>query len=282
MKQDHPQAAAGSRTPVFAALALAAAMVALPAAAAAQVSPAPTEKDWLALSKLPDWSGVWVPNIADQFAQRRTNVPPWTPAVAPQIDFQEKEFAAGRPFLILKGCLPQGMPSLMLITHNALEFLMTPGRVTILGESDGNRLRRIYTDGRKHPDDPDLTLHGHSIGHWEGDTLVVDTVGIMPEAWIATDEAIGNPNNGDMHIVERIHQTGPDRLVDEMEITAPKVLTRPWKTTRIFNRERDHKFDIVEGECVQGNFTSGKDKYGNAVLNEIPVAADGSVVPRNQ
>jgi hypothetical protein len=240
----------------------------------------PTTKDWQALAKLPDWSGIWTPDVTDQIKTFRTAQPPWTPEVAKQIAFLEKERAEGRPFLILKGCLPHGMPSLMLITHNALEFLFTPGRVTVLGESDGNRLRRIYTDGRSHPDDPDLTFHGHSIGHWQGDTLVVDTIGVMPEAWIATDEAVGIPNNGEMHIVERIRLTGPDTLSDELLITAPKVLARPWKTTRLYYRQRAKKFDIIEGVCAQGNFTSGTDQYGNAVLNPVEVSDDGSVVPR--
>ena len=93
----------------------------------------------------------------------------------------------------------------------------TPGRVTLLGESDGNRLRRIYTDGRPHPDDPDPTFHGHSIGHWEGNTLVVDTVGIIPQAFIAISEAAAVPNNGDMHIIEHIHLADKDILHDDLE-----------------------------------------------------------------
>jgi len=109
----------------------------------------------------------------------------------------------------------------MLITHNAFELLVTPGRITLLGEVDGNRMRRIYLDGRPHPEDPDLTLHGHSIGSWEGDTLVVDTTAIAPQAFIATSEAAGIPNDGDMHIVERIHLAKPNVLADEMAITAP-------------------------------------------------------------
>ncbi len=136
------------------------------------------------------------------------------------------------------GCLPYGMPALMLIPHNAMEILFTPGRVTILGESDGNRLRRIYTDGRSHPDDPDLTFSGHSIGHWEGQALVVDTVGVLPQSWVAISEAVGNPNDGDMHIVERIHLDGPGVLLDELTITAPKIFTAPWKTTRRWYRQR--------------------------------------------
>lgn len=62
------------------------------------------------------------------------------------------------------------------------------------------------------------------------------------------------PNNGDMHIIERIHLAGPHVLHDDLEIIAPKVLTKPWKTTRIFLRQRARKFEIVEGVCIQGSF----------------------------
>ena len=108
----------------------------------------PTAPQWADLAKLPDWSGVWMPLIRDQEAQVRTNPPPWTPKVSAQIVQMFAEEKAGHPRPLFVECLPEGMPSWMLITHNALEFLFTPGRVTVLGESDGNRLRRIYTDGR--------------------------------------------------------------------------------------------------------------------------------------
>ncbi|MGA7327663.1 MAG: hypothetical protein WBX25_25015, partial [Rhodomicrobium sp.] len=173
------------------------------------INPPPTAKDWADLAKLPDWSGVWNPKITDQDAQVKTNMPPWKPEIAAKIQYQLAEEKAGRPPPIVVNCLPEAMPAWMLISHNALEFLFTPGRVTILGESDGNRLRRIYTDGRGHPDDGELTFHGHSIGHWEGDTLVVETVNIKPETMFAVSEAAGVPNNGDMRIVERIHLAAP-------------------------------------------------------------------------
>jgi hypothetical protein len=247
-----------------------------------EINPSPTREDWLALAKLPDFSGVWTPDVSDQNRQLETNPTPWTPEVGRQVAHLIAENEAGRPFLVLKGCLPHGMPSWMLISHNAFEILLTPGRVTMLGESDGNRMRRIYTDGRGHPADPDLTLFGHSIGHWEGDTLVVDTVGIAPESWIAVFESYGAPNNGDMHIVERFRLSKPDLLEDQLTITAPKVLTKPWTTTRLYHRQRARKYDIVEGECVQGNFKEGLDEHGNSIFVAIPTTADGSVAPRVQ
>jgi hypothetical protein len=182
----------------------------------------------------------------------------------------QAEERAGKPRGLFVNCLPEGMPSWMLISHNALEILYSPGRVTLLGESDGNRLRRIYTDGRGHPADPDPSFHGDSIGHWEGDTLVVDTVGVLPQTLLAVSESVGVPNNGDLHVIERLHLAGPDTLHDDLEIGAPHVLSRPWKTTRIYYRQRARKYEIAEGECLQGMFTNGTDKDGNAVFVPVP------------
>jgi hypothetical protein len=234
-------------------------------------NPPPTAKDWADLAKLPDWSGTWNPSLRVQNEEITKHPTPWTPKAAEEIARIVADVKAGRPHDLFVNCLPQGMPSWMLITHNAIEFLFTPGRVTILGESDGNKLRRIYTDGRSHPDDPDLTFHGDSIGKWEGDnTLVVDTIGILPQAYIAIAEDVGIPNNGDMHIVERFHLASPDILQDDMEITAPHVLTSTWKTSRIYYRQRARKFDIIEGACLQGSFTSSVDQKGNAVFVPLP------------
>jgi hypothetical protein len=244
------------------------------------VNHAPRPSDWGALAKLPDWSGVWTPFISDQNKRITTDPVPWQPKVAEQIAAMEAEEKAGRPRGLFIDCLPEGMPTWMLITHNALEFLFTPGRVTILGEMDGNRLRRIYTDGRGHPEDPDPTFHGHSIGHWEGNTLVVDTVGVLPQSYLAVSEAVGIPNNGDLHVIERLHLVEADVLHDDLQIIAPHVLTAPWKTTRIYFRQRARKYDIVEGECLQGNYAQRQDGHGNAVFVPIP-HEDGNPVPQS-
>ena len=244
------------------------------------INAAPTLRDWQALAKLPDFGGVWTPVISDQVAQERTNPPPWNPKVAKQIEHMYAEEKAGRPFPIIDHCFPTAMPSYMLITHNAFELLVTPGRVTLLGEGDGNRLRRIYTDGRPHPADPDPSFHGHSIGHWEGNALVVDTVAVLPQAYLAVNEAVGVPNNGDMHIVEHFHLLNPDTLADDLEITANKLLSKTWKTTRKYYRQRSQKYDIVEGVCEQGSYTEAVDKDGNSIFapikfhNGVPVGSD--------
>jgi hypothetical protein len=230
-----------------------------------------------AFAEPPDLSGVWVPDVRDQKRQEAGNIPPWKPEILPQVQHLIDEEKAGRPFLVLSHCLPHGMPSWMLMTHNAFELLTTPGRITLLGEVDGNRMRRIYMDGRPHPEDPDLTLHGHSIGHWEGDVLVVDTIGIVPQAYVAVSEAVGIPNDGDMHVVERFHLAKPNVLHDDLEITAPKILTEPWKTTRIFLRFPERHYEITEGECQQEELVPGKDAFGNDIFVPHPQNPDGSV-----
>jgi hypothetical protein len=242
------------------------------------INPPPTAQDYADLAKLPDWSGVWNPKITDQDQQARTNPPPWNEKVAKEVEKMWAEEKAGRPKLIFYGCLPEAHPSWMLVTHNAMEILFTPGRVTMLGESDGNRLRRIYTDGRAHPDTPDPTFHGHSIGRWEGDTLVVDTVDILPQAPLAISEAVGVPNDGDMRVTERIYLAEKDILHVELEITAPKILTKPWKTTRIFFRQRARKFDIVEGVCQQGEYREAKDENGHHIFVPIEKTEWGNLV----
>ncbi len=233
------------------------------------MDPPATLADYEALARLPDLGGTWTPDIPDQVRQETQNSPPWTPQVEKQIKHLIAEEDAGRPFPIIDHCFPTGMPSYMLITHNAFELLVTPGRITLLGEGDGNRLRRIYTDGRPHPPDPDPSFHGHSIGHWEGDTLVVDTVAVFPQSYLAISESVGVPNNGDMHIVEHLHLDGSNTLLDDLEITAPKVLTKTWKTTRKYYRTRRQRFEIVEGVCTQGYFTDAVDKNGNAIFKPV-------------
>ena len=248
------------------------------AAEPSSVNPAPTAKDWQAISALPDWSGVWTPDITDQFRQMATNPPPWNADAARKVAALKAQEAGGDPKGLFIDCLPEAMPSWMLISHNAFEALFTPGRVTLLGESDSNRLRRIYTDGRGHSADPDPSFHGESVGHWEKDVLVVDTIGVLPQTYLAISEAVGLPNNGDLHVVERIHLKGPDTLVDELEITAPHILTAPWKTTRIYYRQRARKYEIVEGVCLQGSFKAGVNADGDAIFKPRRVE-NGNVLP---
>jgi hypothetical protein len=247
----------------------------------AQINPAPTARDWADLGTLPDWSGAWLPDQKHPNYAFGSLPPLWTSAAAAYIAEQQALDKAGTPDNLYINCLPEGMPSFIVMTRNASEFLFTPGRVTILNEFDGNRQRRIYTDGRSHPEDPDLTFNGHSIGRWEGDVLIVDTVAILPQTFLPIGQSVGIPNNGDVHIVERIHLAEPDRLEDDLEIDAPKVLAAPWKITKSFVRSRKRSDDIVEASCRQGDFVAAVDGRGNHVFIPTPKEAGGARLPAN-
>jgi hypothetical protein len=109
----------------------------------------------------------------------------------------------------------------------------------------------------------------------------VDTVAILPETYLAVSESVGVPNNGDLRVIERIHLSAQDKdvLEDDIEIIAPNVLTAPWKTTRKYFRQRARKYEIVEGVCLQGYFSSTKDAHGNSVFAPIPQTEGGNPEP---
>jgi hypothetical protein len=110
-----------------------------------------------------------------------------------------------------------------------------------------NATRRIYTDGRGHPSGDDLwpTYMGHSVGHWEGDTLVVDTVGMFPGAYDMT----GAPYSDKIHMVERIRLIGPDKLENVMTIDDSVMLTRPFTVRRTYTRVPLAKDAIIGSYC---------------------------------
>jgi hypothetical protein len=143
--------------------------------------PAPTAAEWSALAKLPDFNGVW--EIGGGGGGRGRGGGgrggPSGPQLTPAAE-------AARKALLAKGaednqtanCLPPGMPGIMGQPY-PMEFLLTPGKVTIVIEAY-QQVRHIYTDGRALPADPDPKFHGTSVGRWEGDTLVVETAGFSP------------------------------------------------------------------------------------------------------
>ncbi len=258
------------------------------AADAPVINRVPTRADWAAIADQPDLSGVWAPGPLDKYVPGGPEAPQWLPAVARQVDHLKALDAAGQPQNIYINCLPEGLPSSVTQNLNSVEFLVTPGRVTVLGEFDGNRLRRIWTDGRPHPADPDPSFSGHSIGHWEetgpgkAKSLIVDTIGFLPEVFIPLSQGVGFPNNGGMHIEERITLTGPDTLRQDIVVHAPKVLAVPWHASRTYTRHRERSYDLAESSCRQGDFIESVDAQGNAVFAPLPKDPGGATVPRDQ
>ncbi len=125
--------------------------------------------------------------------------------------------------------------------ESTMEFLLTPGRVTIT--TDHGMIRRIYTDGRPVPKDPFPTLTGLSTGRWEGDTLLVETIGLSPKTMIA-----GAPLGNGFKVNERIYLDGGGALHIDGTITAPEALTGPYQFTQTYARLQDRNY--VMGQFV--------------------------------
>jgi hypothetical protein len=94
-----------------------------------------------------------------------------------------------------------------------------------------HQVRRIYTDGRKHLEGAPLTFMGDSIGKWDGDTLVVETVGLNDLTWL---DGLGHPHSDALRIVERIKRFDHDTLVIDFLFDDPKAYTKPWTGRKIY------------------------------------------------
>lgn len=148
-------------------------------------------------------------------------------------------------------CLPQGMPSMMGGGGPfPMEILVSPGQVTIIQEAY-NQVRRIYL-GKPQAALEDLEpgFFGRSVGRWEGDALVVDTIGIKESV-----EFRNVPHTLRMRITERIELTEPDTLVDTVTIEDTEVLTEPWEIA--FTYSRLPGYEIMEYICEDNREFAG-------------------------
>jgi hypothetical protein len=243
-------------------------------------------------AKLPDWSGQWenvgaTPSPDGGFYEPLEQVlkelewsPPSKPEVQAAVDkmvaSQRKAMDAMRKGVDPGGAVTAcsfGYPALMIESPLMFEILPTPKETALIFSS--REIRHVYTDGREHPGKDDLwpTAWGDSVGHWEGDTLVIDTVavksafpgreGIAVNAFGGIEEmqtvALLSP---DAHFVERIRMPDKDHLEDRITIVDPKNLTAPWNLRRTYQRVTHiHRmvYEDCEGEernpIVDGKFT---------------------------
>ncbi|HXQ25172.1 MAG TPA: hypothetical protein VN822_02080 [Candidatus Acidoferrales bacterium] len=235
--------------------------------------PAPTPADWAALAKLPDFTGVWEVRMGGPpITNPAVGVPPLgRPAplsLTPEYAAKKKQLQTDAPDDNQSAnCLPPGMPGIMAQPY-PLEFLLTPGQVTIVIEAY-SQVRHIYTDGRPLPSDPDPSFFGTSIGHWEGNTLVAESVGFSP----LTELEPRTPHSDKMRILERFRLADPDTMVIETTITDPEALTAPNTTSRILKRHRS--WTIAEYICEQNN-RNFVDRNGKAGINLTPPGGTAS------
>ena len=126
------------------------------------------------------------------------------------------------------GCFPPGVPRVYASIAAGMQIIDQPGRMLMLF---GQNVRQIYTDGRQHPKDLHPLWMGHSIGSWQGDAFVVDTIGINDRTWI---DRMGHPHSDALHFVERFRRVAYDTLELEMTIDDPKAYTAPWTAQKVF------------------------------------------------
>jgi len=235
----------------------------------------PTAAEWAAMAKLPDFTGVWeagrppgqaaaagqagnaqgaaprgqgapAQGAAGRAGGGRAGGAPAGPQLTPAYAAKRQELASrGAEDNETANCLPPGMPGIMGQPY-PMEFLLTPGKVTIVIEAY-TQVRHIYTDGRPLPSDPDPKFFGTSVGKWEGDTLVAETVGFSP----LTQLAANTPHSDKMRITERFRLTAPDVMTVDTTVNDPEALTAPWTSSRTLIRHRD--WTISEYICEENN-----------------------------
>jgi hypothetical protein len=149
-------------------------------------------------------------------------------------------------------CLPRGVPAIFTSNSYPIQVISTPGQFVQLVELLNN-FRVIHTDGRKHNPDPDPLFNGDGVGHWEGDTLVVDTISLdernegVNQRWIHSDQE---------HVVERISRPSMNYLVYQVTVEDPKVLTKPWTSAPHRWSLSQGNYDIQEYYCTHNEEVS--------------------------
>ena len=199
--------------------------------------------------------------------------PPLKPEyLAPWQEHQKQVAEANRrgqpPVTGYVRCLPDGMPAMMMAMF-PLEVLQSPGRVTIIEEAY-NQVRRIYLGEAQVPiDDAEPGFWGHSVGHWEGDTLVVDTVGIKENVRFRDV-----PHSAQLRISERIRLLSADFMEDRVTVSDPQYLAGPWSWTWAYQRK--HGYKLYEYVCEDNREYADPDT-GAQRLRIRPIGSDKPV-----
>jgi len=232
-------------------------------------------KAWHEIAALPDfWQGTWqsVSPIADDFP----TPPDYTPSALNYIKSYKP--VEDSPFA---NCKPLGLPFVMNIGGMPMKFFQSPGMIALYIESSG-MTRFIHTDGRVHSARPNPTYLGESIGHWEGDTLVVDTTGFVPDtlfqlgklankALVQGDPSplsgvIFGPHGPDLRLVERMRLTDFNTLEVQTTIYDDTVFKRPYTLpARRYIRGIERRNEPQEWACTDNrdyfDEKTGKSEY---------------------
>ena len=196
-------------------------------------------------ARTPDFSGTWNPlRGATPGGRKNVDFP-----AADKVPFQaatRAKYDASKPLSdIESGCVPRGAVRYTTTAMLPFDIVQTPQRAVFLFNQH-SAFRRIYTDGRRHPDNLQPTYFGHSIGRWEGTTLVVDTIGEKDTTWLNSGDHM-LPHSDAMHVTERFRLVEDGKyLEDEITIEDARAYTAPMKITRYWERSQN----IVDPEFV--------------------------------
>jgi hypothetical protein len=187
----------------------------------------------------PDLSGMWEHLNARTTAHYLDGIDiPWKPAAKAlykkNTEDNQKENPESR-------CLPRGVPK--ADAFDIHKIVQTPGLIVILYEYN-TMFRQIFTDGRALPKDPNPSWMGYSVGHWEGDRLVVESNGFNGQAWLSGQ---GYPTTDAMRLTERIHRRDFGHMDIQITIDDPKAYTKPW--TAQLHPELVPDTDLIEFIC---------------------------------
>ena len=221
--------------------------------------------------------GAWLPGQVRNYAEILADPPqsqgipfqPWAKALQTYRD--KVTFAREDP----QGfCIPPGGPRLHT-TMFPMEFIQLPDQKRIIQilEGGGHIWREIFLDGRPHPSREDLkdfpTFLGHAVGHWEGDILVVDSVGFNEGTWLDAD---GDPHTDMMHLIEKYQRTSQNNLHYEATIDDPGAYTKPW--TIALDLPWGANSQITEYICQENN--RFQDNYVKATKNQTGTGNAGA------
>jgi hypothetical protein len=189
-------------------------------------------------SSTADISGVWLGDGVGNNRNLLLQAAPMQPWV--KAKFNAKGVPID-PDPFLANCEPLSVPR-VLLSNTPIKFVQTPGEVIAIYERNHD-VREIYTDGREHPKDMDPSWWGHSIAKWDGNTLVVDTVGFNDQTWL---DYSGLPHTDALHVIERYTRIDHDTMRLDLTIDDPKAYTMPFTVKRMFKLK---SWNIGEDIC---------------------------------
>jgi hypothetical protein len=187
----------------------------------------------------PDLSGVWLGSLASD--RGKPEPLPWVQTLLKErAENNSKDWPMGN-------CLPLG--PVLFGTFFPYRVLQAPNIVVMIDESDTPGYRQIFLDGRAHPKNFDPTWLGHSIGHWEKDTLVVDTVGLNGRAWL---DVMGHPMTEKTHLTERYRRPDLGHLEVDYTIDDSSAYAKPWTIKRVSDLAPKGE-EVGEYICTENN-----------------------------